>query len=347
MLFLKKWWRGYYMIKLRHWEYWPFGIVQLPAIIYYFWLSLKARSFFFFTASNPSIEMGGLFGESKFRILKNIPKRYVAQSILIQRPITDIELWQQIESAGLQFPLIFKPDLGERGYQVKKINSKEDAITYCKNFRFNFLVQEWINLPLEFGVFYRRFPQQAKGEVFSITGKEFLSVTGDGKKTLAQLIQEKDRAKLQWKKLSERWQEKLDKVINADEKFVLNTIGNHSLGTLFTNCNHLIDEELNQSFDTISKQIPGFYYGRFDLRCQTIEDLKAGRVMIMELNGCGAEPAHIYQPGYSFFKAAFEIVSHWKNIYDIATQNKMNGIAFYTKKEALLYYRKFKEAVNN
>ena len=55
---------------------------------------------------------------------------------------------------------------------------------------------------------------------------------------------------------------------------------------MFINSNHLITPALSASFDRISKQIDGFYFGRFDLRVKTIEDLEAGNIQILELNGC-------------------------------------------------------------
>jgi hypothetical protein len=345
MFLLAELWRSNALIRLRNWEYWPFGIVQLPAIFYYVWLSIKARSFFFFTASNPAIEMGGLLGESKNKILNTIPERYKAKSKFISRPITLGQLLSLLKEEAFTYPVIFKPDLGERGFFVRRVNNEEEAQQYLEAFPHNFLVQECVDLPLEFGVFYKRYPNQKFGMVFSVTGKKFLSVKGNGKETLQQLILQKDRAKLQWKKLKEVWKDKLQMIPKDEEEIVLNKIGNHSLGTQFTNCNHLINEKLNSSFDTLAKCIPDFYYGRFDLRCNSISDLENGIVKVMELNGCGAEPAHIYQPGYSFFKAAKEIVDHWKTIYDIAIENKRNGIAFYTRKQATHYYSKFKQAM--
>jgi hypothetical protein len=345
MFWLAKLWRSNALIRLRHWEYWPFGIVQLPAIFYYLWLSIKARSFFFFTASNPAIEMGGLLGESKIRILNNIPERSKAKSKIVKRPITHEQLFFLLKEETFTYPVIFKPDLGERGFFVKRINNEEEAKLYLRLFPYDFLLQECLDMPLEFGVFYKRYPNQKFGMVFSITGKEFLSVKGNGKDTLQQLILHKDRAKLQWEKLKKVWKDNLQTIPEEGEEIILNKMGNHSLGTLFTNCNHLINEKLNNSFDTLAKNIPDFYYGRFDLRCNSISDLENGIVKVMELNGCGAEPAHIYQPGYSFIKATKEIIDHWKSIYDIAMQNKKNGKAFYTRKQAMHYYSKFKKAM--
>ncbi|MGC3942925.1 MAG: hypothetical protein QM762_00040 [Chryseolinea sp.] len=65
--------RSNFFIKLKSWEYWPFGIVQFPLFIYFAWLSLRARSIVFFSASNPGITMGGMFGESKYDVIRKVP----------------------------------------------------------------------------------------------------------------------------------------------------------------------------------------------------------------------------------------------------------------------------------
>lgn len=345
MDFFHRIWRSNFLIKLRHWEYWPFGILQFPAILYYCWLSTRARSFFFFSASNPGIEMGGMFGESKYAILRKIPEAFTANTIFIARNTPPAEVFTNMALAGLRFPVVFKPDLGERGYRVKRIYNETEAKAYIQSFKFDFLVQELVDLPLEFGVFYKRIPSQDSGNVFSIVGKEMLTVTGNGKATLQELIFLKDRAKLQWETIKINHQSQLQEIIPNGKHILLNPIGNHCLGTTFLNSNHLISNLLNTSFDQLAKQINGFYYGRFDLRCASLEDLTNGHVKIMELNGCGAEPAHIYQPGYSFWKAVKEVIDHWKNIYDIAMENKHRGFQFLSFKEAKVYYQKFKEAV--
>ena len=112
-------------IKITHWEYWPMEIVYFPVTLYYFWLSLKARSFFFFSASNPSIETGGMLGESKFGILQNIPMEVKAFTLFFTKEIYFPEVLKSMHQNGLTLPVIAKPDIGERGTQVEKINNEQ------------------------------------------------------------------------------------------------------------------------------------------------------------------------------------------------------------------------------
>jgi hypothetical protein len=336
--------RSNFFIKLKSWEYWPFGVVHFPSIIYYIWLSIRARSFIFFSASNPGIPMGGMFGESKYDVLKKIPHQYIPKTVLIRLPSTVSFVTNTLTENNFDFPLIAKPDLGERGFMVCRINDDKDIEEYLKKVKIDFLVQELVNLPMEFGVFYLRFPGKECGMITSITMKEMLTVTGDGRSTLRDLIANKDRAKLHWDRLKIMHRNRLDAILAEGDTIELVSIGNHCLGTKFINANHLINGKLSETFDSISKQIDGFYFGRFDLRCESLNDLYNGKIKIMELNGCGAEPAHIYNPGYSFFKAMSELLAHWRNIFLISRENNRKGVPYTTAKEALKYYKAFKAA---
>ena len=65
------------------------------------------------------------------------------------------------------------------------------------------------------------------------------------------------------------------------------------------------------------------------MRCTSIQDLKAGRnIAILELNGAGAEPSHIYDPCFSFFKAQKVIANHYQMMFEAAFINKQAGIPF-------------------
>lgn len=330
-----------FSVKLFNWEYWPFGIIQLPLVFMWLWYSLKERSFFYFSASNPGIYTGGMMGESKFEVLSKVPQLLKPKTLLIKHGSSFDQVRRTIEASGLSFPLIFKPDLGERGWMVRRISSDHEVQDYLSEIKIDFIIQELIDLPLEFGVFYVRFPNENHGFVNSITAKEFLHVRGDGKKTLRELIFENDRALLQWHSLKNKYGSQMDYVLSNEEKFELVSIGNHCLGTKFLNGNHLITEKLSESFDQISKQVGGFYFGRYDLRCASIDDLENGKVKIVELNGCGAEPAHIYHPNASLWLGMRDLIIYWKNMYRVSKENHERGVAYISFSEGREVYRKF------
>lgn len=282
-------------------------------------------------------------GESKYEVLQLVPEPLKPKTILIKVPATVTRVTEVMLEAGLTFPFILKPDLGERGWMVRRIKNELDIEGYLKEIKIDFIMQELVDLPLEFGVYYVRFPSQQQGFVNSITGKEFLSVTGDGKKPLQELILEKDRAKIQWNTLRIMYADRLSEIIPSGKKIELVSIGNHCLGTTFLNFNHLINDKLTASFDAISKQINGFYFGRYDLRCDTLQDMENGKIKIMELNGCGAEPAHVYHPGSSLVKAIGVLITHWRNLYRVSKENHERGVPYLSLREGKQIYKRVKK----
>jgi hypothetical protein len=319
-------------------------IVYFPAMVYWLYLGIRARSLFFFSASNPAIETGGMFGEVKFDILQKIPEAYRTPTLMFTHPFSVDAVLNRVKEEDWDYPLIFKPDVGERGNGVEKIESKEDALLYLMRCKYDLLVQPFVNYPIELGVFYYRYPSQEKGRVISVVSKDFLKVKGDGMQTLEQLIYANPRAALQAERLKKKYADQWEKPLAIGTEWLLEPIGNHCRGTSFRNANALIDDQLSMVFDEISKQIEGFYFGRFDLKCTSIHDLMKGEgIRIMELNGAGSEQGHIYHPGFSFFTAVKTILQQWQILFEISVENNRRGVQYMTLKEARIYLRKSKQ----
>jgi len=311
-----------FFIRLFHWEYWPFNVVYGPIIIYWFWLCLKARSFFFFNTSNPTIKNGGFLLESKKEIYDIIPPKFYPRTLFFKAGVKHSELLKALEKSALQFPLIGKPDIGGKGRGVKKLYTIDEVIEYAKESKVDFLLQEFVCYKNEAGIFYCRFPDQPKGFISGIVSKEFLTVRGDGNSTIEELLQKERRFILQLPSLRNLYKEKLQQVLEKDEECLLVPYGNHARGAKFINANYMINDTLTDTIDNICKQIPGFYYGRLDIRFNTLNELSKGKnFSIIELNGAGSEPTHIYDPTHSIFFAWKEIIRHWNILYRISKLN--------------------------
>lgn len=322
--------------KLTRWEFWPFSVFYFPVIFYWTWLVMKTRSFFFFTASNPGIEFGGMLGESKDKIYKTINPQYIPKTFKLKPGINLIDFKSRLKTEHLNFPFILKPDIGERGWMVELIKNEKDLSKYLNEVKVNFLVQEYVHLPVELGVFYYRFPDRANGTVSSVVVKEMLSVTGDGRSTVREMIMQDVRAKMHLETLEDSNFEIMDYIPAHGEEVELVSIGNHCRGTTFLNGNHLINNKLIALMDKISKEVDGFYFGRFDLRCKSLDDLYEGRnFKIIELNGAGSEPAHIYHPGFPLVQAYKDIAHHLKVLARISMLNHKNGHPYMTFKNGI------------
>jgi hypothetical protein len=312
-----------------------------PIYLYWFWLSIRARSFFFFSAANPTIRNGGFLLESKKEIYDLIPAKYYPRTLFFHPHTSEDDLLKAIVTEKLLFPLIAKPDIGMRGLAVKKLENTEALLEYARESRVDFLVQEFIPYEKEIGIFYYRYPDSQKGKISGIVGKEFLAVTGDGVSSLEELLLRDNRFILQLKKLRAEFGETLQQVLPAGEEYLVVPYGNHSRGAKFLDLSNLVDAELTDMVDRISKEIPGFYYGRMDIRYDNWEDLKQRKhFSIIELNGAGSEPTHMYDPGHSVFFAWKEIIRHWNILAKISILNhRMAKAPYMLKGEGLAMFR--------
>ncbi|WP_300565909.1 D-alanine--D-alanine ligase [Flavobacterium sp.] len=326
--------------KLTNWEYWPYKIVYIP--IYFLWAyyAIRAKTIFFFNASNPGMKNGGFIMDSKKEIYDLIPQQYYPKTELISEN-TDFELIQNIISdSSIVFPFIAKPDIGLRGSAVKKIHSISELKEYHEKANFDYLIQELIPYENEVGIFYVRYPNESKGRITGIVAKEYLTVTGDGVSTIEELLKQNPRYELQLNVLKNEYKDSLSKVLLQEEKQTLVPYGNHCRGTKFIDAGNLISPKLNEVINDMCLQIPGFYFGRMDLMYQSIEDLEEGKnFSVVELNGAASEPTHIYDPNHSIFFAWKELARHISYMFEISVENNKKGIRFLNHKEGMKQYR--------
>jgi hypothetical protein len=333
--------------KVLNWEYWPFGIVYFPIFFLWVYYSIKAKTIFFFNAANPKIKNGGFMNESKIEIYDLIPKQYYPKTSII-RVKTPIEaVLKGFNESNFNFPLILKPDMGLRGNGVKKITNLEELKDYHAKADFDFLMQDVIPFENEVGIFYVKLPYESKGKITGIVSKEYLIVEGDGVSTIEQLIKQTPRFKFQLKSLQIEYKDKLLKVLLKGEKINLVPFGNHARGAKFIDSSHLISEKLTNIIENICQDIPEFNFGRFDIMYNTFEELENGQnFSIVELNGSGSEPTHIYDPKHNIFFAWKEIARHIGYMYEIGKHNNDKGFKFLTYKEGMKEYKAHNECLS-
>jgi hypothetical protein len=119
-----------FFYKLYHWEYWPAWLFNIPVVCIWLWHSLRAGSLFFFAAANPAIETGGLLGESKEAIMRQIPDQWKPSSLFVEKHTRLASLLGTLQDAQIRYPLFAKPNIGERGFRVAKINDQKEMEAY-------------------------------------------------------------------------------------------------------------------------------------------------------------------------------------------------------------------------
>jgi hypothetical protein len=321
-----------FLRSLFNWELWPFYVLYFPIGPVWFWYCLKSRSFWFFSSSNPTITFGGFEGESKKEMYDQLPPGSFPKTIYILHDWAfDVVKKKVFDEAGFSYPFIVKPDIGMKGILFRKIENEDQFEKYHQRIPVEYIVQELVELPVEVSVFYYRHPAEQKGVISGFIQKELLEVYGDGKSTLWELILKHPRACLRLEEMKHRHEHRLDRVLAPGQHFYLSYAGNHNRGAKFTNLHDQIDDRLLKVFDELSHYTDKFYYGRYDIKCTSIEDLKEGKnFSILEFNGCGSEPNHIYDAGISIRAAYREILKHWKVLYEISRYNHRNGTPYWS-----------------
>lgn len=313
--------------KVTDWEAWPFSLLYAPIVPYWIWITLKSRAIFFFTASNPKITFGGMTGESKSQQYEILPKAFLPKTVVVNKNTDWAIVERKIQEADLKFPLILKLDFGEQGMCMRKVTTIENIKSYHEQVPYHFLIQEFSPYDLEVSVFYTRLPSQVSGQITGFLEKVPMFIIGDGNKSVLQHIQHHPKAKKYAEEMMFMHQENLGTIIPSGEQYQLSFAGNHNRGAQFNDLKDFITPELRAHFDKISIAHQDFFYGRYDIKCASVQDLTQGKNFhILEYNGCGAEPNHFYDTGYTLIGAYKEILKHWKILYQVCKENNQRGI---------------------
>jgi hypothetical protein len=313
----RRWLVGFLRRKLR-WEFWPVWAAYAPLVPYLVYLGIKHRSLTLFTAANPGMFSGGLIGESKSEILSHLSRLpgAIAEFTTIfpdQCPRVD------------SFPVVLKPDVGERGSGVTIVHSAEELRTRLRTITGTTILQRYIS-GAEFGIYYVRYPMEPRGRVLYITEKRFPTLTGDGQRTLKQRILGDKRAVCMASAYLSTAKCPIESIPAAGEQIQLVEIGSHCRGAIFLNGSHLITSELTRRIDCISHAHPGFHIGRYDVRAASAEALQRGDFRVIELNGVSAEATHIYDPAITIWQAYRVLGRHWRTAFEIGAINRARGI---------------------
>lgn len=332
-------WRGRRLLKskwlrLTRWEFWPVWAVYPPVALSLLGQALRFRSLTVFTAANPAIPAGGFAMESKGDILDVLPT-LDKEAVRVARylrlpaglPVADRmrHLREFLVREKLSYPVVLKPDVGERGQGVKIVATEDEAQEWCTHCHEAAMVQEYVG-GLEFGVQWMRYPDRDHGVISSIARKHTLGVTGDGMQTLETLVLSDERAITMAEYFLNKFSHRLDTIPAAGEQVMLATIGTHARGAVFTDARGHATPALLKALDAVGLAYDGFYFGRYDLRVPSEDDLRNGRnLVVLELNGVTGEPLHIYQPGYPWTRGIRELARHWRHACEIGAVNRARG----------------------
>src|SRR5690242_10895586 len=330
--------------KIKNWEQWPFPILYAPVAPAWLWYIIRSRAVWFFTPSNPKLTFGGLDGEPKKEMHDLLPPEFCPDYFNV-KPSEDFScVLDKLENTGISFPLIVKPEIGGKGILFRKIEDEGQLKEYHTKIPVEYFIQEFINYPMEVSIFYYRYPNEKKGNITGFLQKVPMRVTGDGVHNLGELLLKNLKTKKRLAELKKKHEINFNKVIPDGEIYHLSHAGNHNRGADFFDLSKEINDDLVRLLDNISHRINDFFYGRYDIMCNSIEELKQGtNFVILEYNGCGAEPNHFYDTGYTLIGAWKEILKHWKILFEISRYNHQQGVSYWPLKKGMRFRRQTKK----
>ncbi|WP_227307434.1 D-alanine--D-alanine ligase [Acidisoma cellulosilyticum] len=317
-------------------EFWPGWIAYTPIVLQWIALGIRYGNPILATAANPTIDAGGLCGESKQSILDQIagPSRDWVASYTVctsgaYAESDDLGIAEgAMRAAGLAYPVVVKPDIGCNGTGVCLVDNRADLARYLSAFPrlTRYMLQALIPHEGEAGVFYIRRPGEKTGTITSLTLKSSPVVVGDGQSNLRDLIMADPRCAQVPHLYLPRLASRLHEVPEAGERVKLVFVGNHCKGSTFKNGAKLISRELTERIDAIARSIPNFHFGRFDIRYDQAANLTAGEgFSIIEINGVGSEATHIWDPQTTLREAYAAQFFHYRSAFEIAAANRAAG----------------------
>lgn len=310
----------------------------VPQTVQWAWLALRHWGLTLPTAANPHIPTGGLLGESKAECLDLVsgPQRrrlaratdavVVEDPSDISRPLAELKV--AAANAGLDFPMMVKPDMGWRGFGVRLVENETQLAAYLEEYPAGapVILQQYVPWHGEAAIFYVREPGQPEGRIFSMTFRYFPFVIGDGEMTLRDLILDNSRLRWRRKVLLNQHAHQLGWVPEAGEEVRLAVVGSNRVGGLYVDAGSYVTPELTAEMDRMAKSMPEFWFGRFDVRFETVEQLQAGDgYMVVEINGAGSEAVHIWDPDLPLTEVYRVLFEQQSLMFRIGAANRRRG----------------------
>jgi hypothetical protein len=303
-------------------------------VLQWAWLALRYRSITLPSCCNPSITTGGMVGEGKLEYF-NIMGPHAASAAatttsVIARGAASIDACDAaMMHAGLSYPVIVKPDLGWCGYGVRRIDGRDELVAYLNAFPHGerVVLQRWMPAAFEAGVFYMRRPGKSNGEVIGLLMRQFPRVTGDGTRTVAELIAADPRASRLGRDGASEACCDPNCVPRAGETVRVAVVASTRVGGMYENATALVTPALVTAFDAICADMQDFHVGRFDVKFDSLSALCAGTgFSIIEVNGAGSEAVHAWDPGLSLPQAYRIVFDKQRRLFAIAGEMRRRGV---------------------
>jgi membrane protein DedA with SNARE-associated domain len=323
----------------------PPMLFYLPLVLSWFGFGLRYRSLTLPTLANPRVPTGGMWGESKSDYLYDVgasERLWVADFIVMRRSAGLHTVYANLEraraaldAAGLEFPLVAKPDIGCQGYGVRRLDDPRALRDYLRDFPSGakLILQRFVPHAGEAVLVYARLPGVHAGRILSLAFRYYPHVVGDGRTRVRDLIRKDARAQRKARlhlgcdpthqALS---QGDLDRVPAPGEVVQIALIGSARAGGLHRDARRFITPQLEARLDAIAQSMSEFHYGRFDLRFASAEDLARGEnFSIVEISGIGGAAVDAWDPQLPVTEVYRRFLDQQRILFLIGERNRARG----------------------
>jgi hypothetical protein len=304
-------------------------VFYLPVVLYALWLGIRNRGLTTFTAANPAIEAGGFVGESKAAILRGLADAgdAVRRGRSSPHPSRRTCGWPPCDGwrdeHALSLPIVLKPDAGQRGSGVAIAKSWDEIEDYLGRAGYDVVAQAYVP-GVEFGVFYVRRPSASRGTIFAITEKELPVVSGDGHRTLEDLILS-DPAPCRWRSSTSTSSTPPRRDPGERPARAARRAGHALPGCVFLRRHPCVDAGARGRRRSRQPHVRRLLFRPLRRPFESVEALRAGAFKVLELNGVTSEATSIYDARNGLLKAYKMLFAQWRLAFEIGAENRARG----------------------
>ncbi len=312
----------------------PKWLNLIPMIAQWLWLSLRYRSLTLPSAANPGITAGGMAGEGKseyFRIMGPLARAHTSDFALLRNRSSATILQEAeriMQEAALQYPLILKPDIGWCGFGVRIVRNRGELRSYLEAYPQDqdVILQRFVTYEGEAGLYYIRHPSEPRGRIYGILLRHFPRVVGDGRSTIAELIDRTPRIRRLGRDGRSESCCDIGRVPAAGELVRVTVTGSTRVGGLYQDATGMLTPQLEEAINRIAEDIPDLHAARFDVRYESLGAMQAGKAFqIIEVNGAGSEAVHAWDPRYTLAQAYGIVFEKQRRLFAIGAAMRARG----------------------
>lgn len=312
------------------------------SVVYWSLYSIYFRTLTYFAVANPKIYLGGMLDERKTDIYQLVPSEYLPKMKMYTSEMRGVK--EDIE-ANFTLPVIVKPNVGFRGFMVKRIDTLAELAKIEEEYlNKELLVQEFISFNHEYSVMYYFIDHDNYG-VSSLVEKHLPKITGDGERTIGEILSSLENPFLNKNWVKEKYAAQLNDILERGKVFTLDHVGNYARGSKFENLEQHIDTTLVETIKSFYQKVQGMNFCRMDVKAKSLEDLKKGNFILLEINGAKSEPLHIYDPQMTILQIIKVIHRHWSTLFSIVKKN-IKIVDFPSSREGIRSYYSLKKMVS-